>query len=126
VPECILPNYGNKVELKLSKSKLRLLRQDDAHSLAVNANNRAIARNLRDVFPYPYSLEDADFFINHIANSTKDQLILAVEVDGNVVGTIGAHFFADVYNRNVEVGYWLGEPYWGKGIATEALGALVN
>jgi RimJ/RimL family protein N-acetyltransferase len=110
----------------LTKSKLRPWEPADAESLAYNANNYEIARNLRDVFPHPYSLKDAEFFINHMANTDPSQWTLAIEVEGSAVGGIGAHFLNDVYSRNVEVGYWLGQRYWGKGIVTEALSALVD
>jgi len=114
------------MEIILSKCILRSCKASDVVSIALHGNNLNIARNLRDIFPFPYTLKDAEFFINNIANSDARQLILAIEVEGEAAGTIGAHFMGDVYQKNVEVGYWLGEKYWGRGIVTEALDALVS
>jgi RimJ/RimL family protein N-acetyltransferase len=92
----------------------------DAASLVEQANNRNVARNLRDRFPHPYTRQDAREFLNHAA-STPDPSNLAIEVGGRAVGAIGYVPGTDVERFSAEVGYWLGEPYWGRGIATEAL-----
>jgi [ribosomal protein S5]-alanine N-acetyltransferase len=114
------------MEIQLTKCKLRFFVPDDAKSIAHHANNMKIAGNLRNIFPFPYSLKDAEFFINQITNSDSSQVNFAIDVDGKAVGSIGFHLMSDVYQRNVEVGYWLGEKYWGQGIASEALNALVK
>jgi [ribosomal protein S5]-alanine N-acetyltransferase len=111
--------------LELSKCKLRPWHITDAPSLVLNANNKNVIENLRDVFPYPYTNNDARFFITHIANSTNN-LIMAIDVEGDAVGSIGIHPQADIYRKNAELGYWLGEKYWGKGIASEAVNAIVE
>jgi RimJ/RimL family protein N-acetyltransferase len=75
---------------------------------------------LRDAFPHPYTLEDAEKFI---ANSTKKQPteIFAIEYKGEYVGNIGLHKATDVYRKSAEIGYFLGEPYWNKGIMSQAV-----
>ena len=113
------------MELHLSKSILRPWKLSDAQSLAKHANNKKIADNLRDAFPHPYPLEKAELFINYINTSSKN-IALAICVDDIAVGGIGIHLMDDVYRCSAELGYWLGEDYWNRGIVTEAVKELVN
>jgi RimJ/RimL family protein N-acetyltransferase len=113
------------MEIALIKCKLRPWHITDAPSLVLNANNERVIENLRDVFPNPYSQNDARFFITHLANNTNS-LIMAIVVDGSAVGSIGIHRQVDIYRKSAELGYWLGEEYWGKGIASEAANAMVQ
>jgi [ribosomal protein S5]-alanine N-acetyltransferase len=98
---------------------------EDAESLCTHANNSKVSENLRDVFSFPYTVEDAEFFIKNIASS-KTNFILAIDIDGNAVGSIGIHPQADVHRKNAEIGYWLGEHFWGRGIVTEAVNTMVD
>jgi len=101
---------------------LREWKITDVDSVAHHANNKKIANNLRDVFPHPYTLSDAEFFVNMCINADKTKdLFLAIDVDGNAVGSIGVFKKDDVYCKCGELGYWLSEEYWGKGIITEAI-----
>ena len=113
------------MEIQCTKSLLRPWRIDDALSLCKYANNSKVSENLRDIFPFPYTQVDAEFFIKNIASATNN-LILAIEVDGAAVGSIGIMPQTDVYRKNAELGYWLGEQYWGRGIVTEAVNAVVD
>ena len=90
-----------------------------------HANNQRVASNLRDGFPYPYTPSDARSWLKTLGANRED-LILAIEVDGEACGGIGLHGLKDVYRYNSEVGYWLSEARWGKGIMTEAVGAMVE
>ena len=102
--------------------KLREWKISDIDSVAYNANNEKIAEKLRNVFPNPYTKEDAEFFVNMCINADKTKdLYLAIEVDGKAVGSIGVFVKDDVYCKSGELGYWLGEDYWNKGIVTEAI-----
>lgn len=96
---------------------------DDAAALVRHADNPNIARNLRDLFPSPYAHADARAFLGR---SVEESPVtnFAIEVDGEAAGGIGVHLDADVYRRDAEVGYWLGEAYWGRGIATDAVRAV--
>ena len=94
--------------------QLRPWHPDDAESLVKHANNPNIATNLRDGFPYPYSLKDANMWLK-TAGENKLDLILAIEVNGEAAGGIGLHGMKDVYRYNSEIGYWLSEVYWGMG-----------
>jgi len=97
---------------------------DDAVSLARHANNSRIAAMMRDAFPSPYTLEDAHRFISTATGPTPN-LFLVIEVKGEAVGGIGIHPLDDVKRRSAEIGYWLSESLWGKGIVTDAVRFLV-
>jgi RimJ/RimL family protein N-acetyltransferase len=79
---------------------------------------------MRDGFPTPYTAEDARRFIN-MATVQSQNLLLAIEVDGEAVGGIGIHPLDDVCCKTAEIGYWLSELFWGLGITAEAVRALV-
>ena len=89
-------------------------------ALAACANNPKIAANLRDVFPSPYTLADARAYITGCAACEEKQLCRAIVIDGRAAGSIGVFLGDDVYRRSGELGYWLAEPYWGRGIMTLA------
>src|SRR5512137_2611670 len=105
-------------------SVLRDWRPDDAASIAKHADNPRIAAMMRDAFPSPYRLEDAHRFISMATGSAQD-LFLAIEIDGEAAGGIGIHLLDDVKRRSAEIGYWLAESFWGKGIVTDAVRSLV-
>ena len=113
------------MELKLSRCTLRPWRRGDEASLVRYANNRNVSRNTRDRFPYPYTAADADAWIER-AGAEATPTSLAIVVDGEAVGGLGIELGQDVFRRSAEIGYWLGEPFWGRGIATEALRAMTE
>jgi len=98
---------------------------DDAPSLVKHANNHNVARNLRDGFPYPYTLQAAKRWLEMVGKN-KEDIILAIEVKGEAEGGIGLHGLKDVYRYNCEIGYWLSEVHWGKGIMSDAVGVMVE
>lgn len=104
------------------KFRLRKWREDDAEGLVPLANNRKIAARLRNVFPYPYTEKDAADYIRFCLESGEEtQICRAIEVEGKAVGSIAVTRGSDVYEKRAELGYWLGEPFWGQGIMTEAV-----
>jgi len=105
--------------------KLRPWNIEDIESLVENANNYEIARFMSDAFPFPYTVENAK---NFIAFATKDNPIhiFAIEINGKAVGGIGIHPQADIMKKNAELGYWLGEKYWGKGIISKAIQEIIS
>jgi RimJ/RimL family protein N-acetyltransferase len=113
------------VEIKLQRCTVRSWRQADAPSVAQHADNRKVWLQLRDRFPHPYGLEDAERFID-AALAREPETFFAVEVDGAAVGSIGFGLQQDVERVSAEIGYWLAEPLWGRGIMTEALAAVTN
>ena len=101
--------------------KLRELHLSDAASFAENINNPNIYDNLRDALPKPYSEADGKAFIEMVLSQPKPATILVIEVDGKAVGCIGVTLRTDVERISAEIGYWLGENYWNKGIMTEVI-----
>lgn len=102
-------------------SLVRPWRRADEPSLVLHANNINVARHLRDRFPHPYTRADAQAFLASVQAETGQPANLAIEVEGEAVGGVGFSIGFDVERFSAEVGYWLGEAYWGRGIATEAL-----
>ncbi len=105
--------------------RLRRFARSDVGSVARHANNIRIATRLQDRFPHPYTEEDARSFIDYAIQAEMES-IFAIEVDGQAAGSIGLIFQQDVYRKSAELGYWLGESYWGRGIATAAVRAMVQ
>ena len=109
-----------RVEFALTNGCIRPWRVEDQESLARHANNRKIWRNLRDTFPHPYTEGDArEYIARHAA--APDVSNLAIEVDGEAAGGIGLRVGAE---GDAELGYWLGEAHWGRGIMTDAVTAI--
>ena len=104
---------------------MRSWRASDLDSLVAHANNRNIWLNLRDRFPHPYTAGDGQTFIR-AARKMHPETFFAIAVDGEAVGGIGFVLQPDVERVSAEVGYWLGEAFWGRGIATEALAAVTR
>lgn len=104
---------------------LRAWNLADLDDLVHFANNEKIANNLTNRFPHPYTREAGEAFIAMAINH-KPQQIFAIDLEGRAIGAIGIHPQADIWCKNAEIGYWLAEPYWGKGIITEAIQAIVK
>lgn len=104
---------------------LRPFKLTDIASIAAEANNIKIASNLNEGFPHPYSINDAKDFILR-RHSENPELVLAIEVEGKAVGAIGLFLQQNVHRKNAEIGYWLGEKYWNRGIGTSALKAMIQ
>ncbi len=102
---------------------LRPFRMSDAESLVHYANNPKIAARVRDRFPNPYTLENAQQFLTGVTRrgAYSNEFVFAIEVDGKAVGGIGIVRGSDIERVSAELGYWLGEEYWGRGIVTEAI-----
>jgi RimJ/RimL family protein N-acetyltransferase len=111
--------------LVLESCVVRSWERGDARSLLRHANSRKIWRNVRDQFPYPYTATDADLWIRS-AKQLRPETHFAIAVGDEAIGAIGIELKDDVYRRSAEIGYWLGESYWGRGIATEAVAAATE
>lgn len=113
------------MEIQLSKALLRPWKRTDAAALAKHANNEKIAVNMRDGFPFPYTIADAEFWLAMTLKETK-HILLAIEVNEEAAGGVGILFKDNVYRLSAEVGYWLGEMHWRKGIVSEAIAKLCD
>ena len=111
--------------ISLSTCILRDFRFGDENSLQKNADNPAVWQNLRDSFPHPFSVNDAISWIS-MNKAFQKPLNLAITFNDKVIGGIGIVQQTDIYRLNAEIGYWLGEPFWNKGIMSEAVSAMVN
>ncbi len=106
--------------LRSPECVVRSFRPDDASSLARHGNNRKIWLNLRDRFPHPYTEENARAYIAMLA-ANPASMSWAIEVDGEAVGGIAVHPRDDIERIGGEIGYWLGESLWGRGVVTSAI-----
>jgi ribosomal-protein-alanine N-acetyltransferase len=109
--------------LQNDEFRLRPWHSGDEDALVEHANNYKIWLNLRDTFPHPYTWQDAQTWVQH-ANTFPHTLNLAIEIDGAACGGAGLTFQQDIHRRSAEIGYWLGEAYWNRGIATAAVKML--
>ena len=110
---------------EIGKCIIRNWQIQDAPSIAKYANNRKIWINLRDSFPYPYSPGDAEVFISRVMGADP-AAIFAIATRLEAIGSIGFMLGKDVHRFTAEMGYWLAEPYWGKGIMTDAVQFLTT
>lgn len=113
------------MQLTLKQCTIRPWRLDDADSLAKHANNRKVWIALRDLFPHPYTIEDARTFLKSVVNSEPITLF-CIEVNGDAVGGIGIRIGTDVHRQTAELGYWLSQEFWVRGIMTEAVAAFTE
>lgn len=104
---------------------LRPWQETDIASLVRNANNINIWNNLRDYFPSPYTEREAKEWIDINAGASP-VTNFAIDLEGEAIGGTGLLLNSDVYILSAEIGYWLGEAYWGRGIATEAVRLIVQ
>jgi len=113
------------MKIESDKCILRKWKPSDLESLVKNANNYKVACNLRDAFPYPYTIGDGKEWIN-FAQNEEWGYNFAITVDSEAIGGIGLIIGKDIERKSSEVGYWLGEDYWGKGIVSSALKCIVE
>ena len=109
------------MHLRLRRSIVRSWTTEDLASLVKYADNRKIWLNLRDLFPHPYTLEHAQEWLVRCSATSGPPHNLAIEHAGEAIGSVGLSPMTDVARFTAELGYWLGEPFWGRGLATEAL-----
>lgn len=116
-------DQGAPVKLILNNATVRGYRLGDAPALCNHANNPRVARNLRDAFPHPYTIVDAHRFLEGVA-AQDPETYFCIAVNDEPVGGIGFVIQDDVERFSAEIGYWLSEEHWGRGIVVEALRAV--
>lgn len=102
---------------------IRDYKDSDIDRLVLLANNAQISKYMTTNFPYPYTEADAKWWIS---TGCRNGLVKVIEYDGEFVGSVGAHPRSAEKERSAAIGYWVGEPYWGKGIAAAALVQLTS
>ena len=101
---------------------IRKWRIEDKSDLAINLNNLKVLNNLRDGLPYPYTEDDAEDFIQMMLSADPDSTFaFAITLDDKVIGSIGVFRKDNIHSRTAEMGYYIGEPYWGNGYMTNAI-----
>jgi RimJ/RimL family protein N-acetyltransferase len=113
------------MQLVLKSCTIRPWRLDDAESLVKHANNRKVWLALRDLFPHPYTIQDAHEFLQR-AVSELPTTKFCIEVNGRAVGGMGIRLGQDVHRHTATLGYWLGEDFWRRGIMSQAVAALTD
>ncbi|MEO6520885.1 MAG: GNAT family protein [Mucilaginibacter sp.] len=104
---------------------LREWKLSDEASLIKHASNPNVSRFLADRFPYPYTTDDAKGWLDYQTQKTViDNLV--IDIDGELVGGIGIDCRQDIFRKTALIGYWLGEPFWGRGIMAEAVKLMVE
>lgn len=107
--------------------KIRRWELSDARDLATALSNKKIQDNLRDGLPYPYTEQDGKEFISAmLAANENNTFAFAITVNGKVIGSIGAFRQGNIHRQTAELGYYIAEEYWGKGIMTEAVKQLCD
>jgi ribosomal-protein-alanine N-acetyltransferase len=117
--------YYATMRLLLGVCDVRSWRPRDAAALVAHANNRKVWLNLRDRFPHPYTERDARAYLKSVLGA-RPETNFAITVEDAAVGGIALHVQSDVERVGAEIGYWLGETYWGRGIATAAVRAVTE
>jgi RimJ/RimL family protein N-acetyltransferase len=113
------------MRLPLGHAEIRSWQTADLAALVEHANNQSVSIHLRDRFPFPYTRKDGQGFIR-AARLMRPETLFAIAVDGVAVGGIGFHLQKDVERLSAEIGYWLAEPFWGRGIASEVVVAMTR
>ena len=109
------------------KIQIRKWELADAKDLATALSNRKILDNLRDGLPYPYTEQDGkDFIAAMLAADENSTFAFAITLDGKVIGSIGAFRQENIHKHTAELGYYIAEEHWGKGIMTEAVKQLCD
>lgn len=109
------------MELRTERLTLRPWRRGDEDALAREADDVEVWRTVRDRFPCPYTLADAERWIGHTLGLPGPPRHFATIVDGAAVGGVGLELRDDIHRCTAEIGYWLGRAWWGRGFATEAV-----
>ena len=122
----ILPKEAQPVRIEGDGFVLREWRFSDCNSLAENANNVKVWNNVMDHFPYPYTKQDAFDYISMVHLLPGPPMRFAIEIDGKAVGSIGFGSEGDIERITAEIGYWLGEAYWGKGVMPKVIKAVTE
>ena len=112
------------VEIKGPRVVLRSYEKGDVARIAEIANNRKIARNMVETFSYPYTLEEAEKWVEIASGEKKNKSNFVIIFEGEIVGGAGFDLKDGLHDGVASGGYWLGEDYWGKGIATEVWGLV--
>lgn len=118
----LYPQYMN---IDCGPCLIRSWQYGDEDQLPQHANNKAIWLNLRDSFPHPYTQLDAQRWIQYVVDPELETNF-AIDVGGEAIGNIGLRIGEDISRYSAELWYWLGQAYWGRGIVSAAIKAMID
>lgn len=113
------------MKIQIGDYLIRSYRPADAEAIVRYADNPLVAACMTDAFPHPYTTDNALEWMDVVSNQDRETLF-ALADERELIGSIGLHLGEGVYRRTAEIGYWLGEEYWGCGIASAAVVALTG
>ncbi len=113
------------MKIQFGEYSIRSFKMSDVKAIAKYANNYNIYKRLRDYFPNPYTEKEAKVWLNYVLSQVPETYF-AIATKDELIGSIGFTIQNDVNRYSAEIGYWIAEPFWGKGIAAEALSKLTN
>ena len=114
-----------RIDLPIPGASVRSWRAEDLPSILCHANNREVARQLRDRFPHPYEPAHALGFLQWVGQQPVET-VWAIALDDGAVGGIGLQLGQDIERVSAEIGYWLGQDHWGRGLATAAVQSVTD
>jgi [ribosomal protein S5]-alanine N-acetyltransferase len=120
-----IDELGTTMKIDFDDFVIRDWQMEDAPAIARYADNYKIWMNLRDLFPHPYSRQDAEQFITAVMSAAPPR-VYAIADSNEAIGSIGLMVKDDVHRFTAELGYWLAEPFWGSGIMTRAVEGIAN
>ncbi|MBD3309166.1 GNAT family N-acetyltransferase [candidate division KSB3 bacterium] len=113
------------MQLSLEEGYIRDYQETDIAALVQYANNRSIWKNLTDRFPHPYTDADAQAWLEFVQQQ-ETPTYFAIATEEELIGGIGFELQTGIHCKTARLGYWLGEPFWGKGIVSEAVRAMTD
>lgn len=113
------------IDIGIQEYTIRSFLKTDATSLPHHANNKNIANNLKNIFPHPYTIKDAEQWIAYVKKQDPETEF-AIVCSDKIIGGIGLNILDDISHKSAQLGYWLGEVYWSKGIMTKAVAAFTT
>jgi RimJ/RimL family protein N-acetyltransferase len=113
------------MKIQFGEYFIRSYKTSDAKAIAKYANNYSIYKNLKDYFPYPYTEKHANDWLSFTLSQVPETNF-AIATKDELIGAIGFDMQKDVNRYSAEIGFWLAEPFWGRGVTTQAVITVTN
>lgn len=111
--------------IQVNEYQIRDFKFEDKNALVKYANNPEVSKYLRNTFPSPYTVHDAERWLKSVVGK-NDSLFFAIANKNELIGGISAIPYEDIHRFTAEIGYWLGQPFWNKGITSDILKSFCN
>ncbi len=113
------------MRIEIGDYQIRSYRRADAEAIVRHADNPRIAANMTDAFPHPYTADHAQEWLDLVLDQERETLF-ALADERELIGSIGLHLAKGVFRHTAEIGYWVAEELWGRGIVSAAVVALTD